>query len=538
MSYTYTALKTCLPKVAVFIETVVDGKKTYALVTQNKHIIDQFNSEKTNFIYRCSDQQETIMAYELRHDEVVTLHVKNITLYMFCGIPYSITPPMFINPDLEGTVTNEQLLEAQAPFIDKVKHERDRGLYIKQDFAEEKLINLIDMKGFFEETLNAPLSSHSIFDIYKEPELYHYNLVSNTKDGNFLIDLYHNMYFLPLIIVCQNEEDKTPTHYLPKYISGEIFNGLKDKWLNYLETTRVNTLAKKTEEFNKLDDIYREKFSQSVVTALKGFPNLNVSIEPFFDSNYKYQLSQKAFDDLHEFYLQHPDVEHNFTLFLKFLEIPEDVIQRIEHGIATQPEKSKDDITKTKMGFDIVLNEHQKLKEQYQYLITKLSVMNIEEILRPFDSHKLYLRYWPELFDHNIDLHRNIRPFTDLEIQVITYFIKQGIEFDLNELYKKEYDYYNSAIDILEKYIDQVREKRLQQIIEISNIRGVEIKAEIDQIYSTLPEEEQKQFDDILKDILDIDKYRNEVYNESKLIGVLSYWPAALYPAPDDTIQT
>lgn len=176
------------------------------------------------------------------------------------------------------------------------------------------------------------------------------------------------------------------------------------------------------------------------------------------------------------------------------------------------------------------------LYEQYNNVIQSLTDISFEDRLALFNDYRLYLRYWPVEFTECAEFHSFIRPFTELEYEVIKCFIKANIPFDFDSIYRKEFDYYNSVITALEVYADDWRSYKLKCVEETIHIRLNEINTEFLPMLDNLTQDEQQQFHQAIADIMDIEGYRTQLNALSRLTDIMSFWPVALQPAPDDTL--
>lgn len=189
-------------------------------------------------------------------------------------------------------------------------------------------------------------------------------------------------------------------------------------------------------------------------------------------------------------------------------------------------------IDTTEKSSSIANTEQQSIIEQYQRAIDNLKSINFENELAAFDDYRLYLRYWPNEFVEAEDFHALVRPFTELEIKVLSRFIAAGISFNYDELIHSDYDYFNSVIDTLQQHTDTWREYKLNLIKHIAPKRAEVLRAEMKDVLATLTPEEQAQLNSAMDEVLKIENYERELSSLNRLTDIMSYWPAALSPAP------
>jgi len=181
--------------------------------------------------------------------------------------------------------------------------------------------------------------------------------------------------------------------------------------------------------------------------------------------------------------------------------------------------------------------EYESLHNQFVQIIENLTQISFVDELSLYDDYRLYLRYWPSLFMDTVEFHNHIRPFTDLEHLVIKLFIRAGIEFDYDSIYRKDFDFYNSIITDLEIHTETWREYKLKHITEVAASRAEEIRTEMIPLCDALTPEERVEFDKAIAELTDIDAYIDTLKNLTRLTDVMSYWPVSLYPVPNDTLQ-
>lgn len=175
---------------------------------------------------------------------------------------------------------------------------------------------------------------------------------------------------------------------------------------------------------------------------------------------------------------------------------------------------------------------HLNIIQQYESTMNNLRSISFEDVLSDFNDYRLYLRYWPDEFVEAEEFHALVRPFTDLELKVLKLFITAEIPFDCNSLIRKDYDYFNSVIDTLQSHIDEWRKHRLVNIRDIAPIRADALREEMKDILEAASQEEREQLNNAINDVLNIEKYEQELNTLNRLVDVMSYWPAALSPAP------
>ena len=181
--------------------------------------------------------------------------------------------------------------------------------------------------------------------------------------------------------------------------------------------------------------------------------------------------------------------------------------------------------------------EYESLHNQFVQIIENLTQISFVDELSLYNDYRLYLRYWPSLFMDAVEFHKHIRPFTDLEHLVIKLFIRAGIEFDYDSIYRKDFDFYNSIITDLEVHTETWREYKLKHITEVAASRAEEIRTEIGPLYDALTPEERVELDKALAELTDFNLYKDSLNNLTRLTDVMSYWPVSLYPAPEDTLR-
>jgi len=533
----YSELCKSISKIAVGLEIVKDGEKFCPVITQNSKIIEFFNPDKRQSIVYNDDESKIITAYEVTLDQIVAINFSDVKAIHWWGIPFELTPPTYLLPELSGYVTDDQLFEAQRWFLERVKKDRDRGCFTDKNVPKELLSSLGNVFTYFLSLVDNSESRHPIINFFKDWPVYKdFNMNRNLKDIMTLFNVYESMYIIPAVQACLGRE-LTIENDLEMFLDKSIFTDLKDKWIEYLLKLREETLTEKQKEIIDLSEKYRVSISNIVEIGLNRVYTLQQ--EPTLHSRFisNFVISDSAWDAfLKTDGLDESDNKaYAYSTSLKIIGITQDQIDILFNALNNGNQATIEAFEEMKAHIDDQLFEYNQLKTQYGLLIENLKNLDIYDDLNGLDDYRLYLRYWPECFDYNPGFHDNIRPFTDMELYVIKFFIREKLEFAFDSVYRAEFDYYNSIIDILDVYKDKVIEKRLDYITKISQLRKTEIEKEMGDV--ELSEEEKTQFSEILSEMTNIVKYREELKQEKNLINILAYWPVALYPIPEDILQ-
>jgi len=528
----FNDIKTALGKITGFVRMKERNNITeYHLVTLCKPIINFFDARYVDAIYSENEDLNTFDVFEIRHSKIITLDLSEVHSMHLIGIPFEISPPTYISRELEGSVTNQALFDHQHPFFKKVEDERDRGCYLDGDASTEEFTTMLYIKYILEKdyinnsVYNLSLSSHPLFSLLDE-QYVNFNFISNKKDCNELKKLFTCMPFVDFILKSLELQQSDLVQIIPGLLSGNIFTTLKSKWINLLKAEIATQIDISTAEYNAVDDKYRQHLRDYVY---EDQPSVHLAINK--DLQWTEEFTYGIADFLFENYIRAEEFQRPFPITEYSQKLPEDF--KTAFGGCTIG------TINWFCGYAYsVMLERDRIKAQYQLIIDGLSNLDLDSELSLFDDYRLYLRYRPEHLDISDDITvTGIRPFTPLEVKVLKTFISEGVHFDVSELLRVETDYYNSAIDTLEKYAGDFREKRLQQIINIVDERVEEIKAEIGPSYDTLSEEEKAEFNKVIDDLKNIDLYRDDLNRATKLIDVLTYWPVPLYPVPDNILR-
>ena len=206
--------------------------------------------------------------------------------------------------------------------------------------------------------------------------------------------------------------------------------------------------------------------------------------------------------------------------------------RQLDEQIAKYANAAENTEEDTALHYDFHLN----IVQQYESTMSTLRNISFEDALSQFDDYRLYLRYWPNEFVEAEEFHTLIRPFTDLEIVVLKYFITAGIKFDYNNLIRRDYDYFNSIIDTLQSHIGEWRDFKLARIKEIAPVRAQVLREEMKDVLEASSQEERDQLNSAINDVLNIENYERELNSLNRLTDVMGYWPAALSPAPAEAL--
>jgi hypothetical protein len=527
----FNDVKTVLGKTAAFVRMKERNNVTkYHLVTLCKPVINFFDARYVNAIYSENEDISTLDVFEIRQSKIITLDVSEIFSMYHIGIPFEVPPAVYIRSEYEGLMTNQMLFDYQLPFFKKVEDERDRGCYIDGEASPEDVNIMHFLKWFFlnqyinNPVYNLPLSSYPLFSLFEE-NYAEYNFISNKKDCNELKKLYTCMPFTDIILKCLGLEQSDLAQIVPDLLNGSVFTTLKSKWIDLLKAEITTQLDITTAEYNAVDDKYRQHLREYIH---EDQPDASLAVDK--NLQWTQEFTYSIADFLFENYVRAEEFQKPVSI-LEFGQVLPDDFKAAFAGCSIH----------TIMWFcgyaHSVMVERDTIKAQYKLIIDSLANLDLDSELSLFDDYRLYLRYKPEHLDVSDDLAAGIRSFTPLEIKVLKTFLSEGVNFDVSELLRVGTDYYNSAIDALEKYAGDFREKRLQQIINIVDKRVEEIKAEIGPSYDTLSEEEKAEFNKVINDLKNIDLYRDDLNRATKLIDVLTYWPVPLYPVPDNILR-
>ena len=534
----YNDIFKSLNKLVVFITLKEkDGYISTYLATRNVNLISDFNAVFAAQEYESNIDELYIEAYEVRYDKTVRINIKDVSHFTFFGIPNEIQPPVFLNARYEHLLSEDQLHSFQrAEFLQKVKSEKEAGHYdIEQPHTIEETRSLLSIKHFLETEYDINVNDHSLFEFY-DNHYRHYNMASDSIKGKSILELFKNVNFMPIVGICEGLDKSQLKQLIPQGVDMSTFTDLKEKWIAFLYKKRDEVLQKTISDRENIDSIY--------------FNNLKEKITPYVSDAEKVikiihdrQGKQSELGDFLLLIAEHPTKE-NFVDWEYMYQDPLHITGE-GHANAQQVFAITKEIfegcTAESIGImckDIVDSFHEcnSVKDQYDLIIGQLQSINIEDELSLYNDYRLYLRYWPEIFPDHEDFHAKVRPFTVLENKVIKILITMGVELDCDELYRREYDYYNSCIEILQKYVDVCRVNRLQQIMSVATVRADQIKDEMKSLIDNLSAEEKQQLEGVMNELVNYDNYKKDLDVATKLIDVLSYWPVSLYPAPSSVL--
>jgi hypothetical protein len=533
----YNELCKSISKIAVAVEGTCDGKDFFYVITQNPEVISFFDASKVGSFYQNNDEIQRMSVYEVTLNKLIGLDFSDIKYIHWIGIPHEIPPPSYLLPQLEGYTTNEQLFNFQKPFLEKIRHDRDRECYSDKVVPLNTQLEMSTIHSYLLPLIEKSNNKHPLSHFFDDWVHYgEFNRKRNIKDTSALSELYKSMFFIPVIQACLGKELSIEEDF-EKFLDKSIFIGLKEKWVSFIKERREQTIKDKKEELINLDNEHRKKLSTLIKNGLnQAFIQIYTTQLPE-----NYEITTTAWDNFKKTEGLHVEDNdrYSYKTILVELGVPNDSMDKLLEVVTGESTKEQKQFTEIVDAFkaevDSVIFEYKQLETQYELLLSKLEILNVGEDLKEFNDYRIFLRYWPESFDIDATFHQSIRPFTDTEWHVLRFFFREKIEFDLDMIYKSDFDYYNSVIDILEIYNDRVREKMLSYIEKIALVRKTEIEKEMSDV--ELTDEEKVQFQEILTDITDIEKYKKELNSEKNLLNILAYWPVALYPVPEDILQ-
>jgi len=528
-----------LSKIAVLL-VLKNGNRH--LVTWNKSVLELFgvDYEQKKDLYKFYNNSEFFVAYELTHNRDIKISVEDVAYPHFLGFPFEIAPPLYINPAFEHILPEEKVFEIQSRFLNNVKKYYELGYY-KQDVIidnPDQTYYLINFKEYIQTALKLTLKEHECFEIFQDDDSGDFHFYSNNNNYEKLLKYAPKIALAPIIYTCLERDMSNFANEVSDYLDNkQNFDDtvLKAAWKKYLENTRLQRIQEITKEggqkhkeiqetiLNKIDFLECQKHSVD-----HGFCPAR-ELTP--DNNAKLQELKNEIVEL--ILRKHSDIINSDTfnneLLVKYRQVAdifspdaaEEKTQRIIEHIEGRVE-------------NISTNTLLEVR-QYEIAIDTLVNLDFENVLNCFNDNRLFLRYWPEEFGVSAPFHEYIRPFTNSEVQGLLSLIKDNINFDLNQLYKAGPATNYSVLTLLdEECIENVRIKRVEQIKEISKERVSEIRKEIDPIMPEFSEEEAHLFNEMIAEISNIEAYEKELREESVLMDVLSYWPLALYPKPDN----
>jgi hypothetical protein len=332
--------------------------------------------------------------------------------------------------------------------------------------------------------------------------------------------------------------NKNNTEKIIEFINSEIdIKNLKSKWIATLESYRKKYLSSLEEEVTGITEHYKtELIGKLTVAQLQKIVhdttcNPNIKLISDNEGTEKYiGCVNKVIDAA--MLMLNDDQKPAESLILAAEELSHLLLPSADYVVGV-----RDAIAGV---ISITVSRYQKIKEQYTFLITEVTELDFQNEISEINDYRLYLRYWPNAFLSRLPFHDVIRPLSTVEHQVIKALLREGIEIEYEkifDLYINEMDCYHSVLDGLEDKTELMREKKLEQIKIVAQERIQEIKAEMDYLYEDLSEEEQFMFNNMLEELGNIEKYKEELAAEPHLIDVLMYWPLSLYPKPANIVQ-
>lgn len=517
-------------KTVVSLTKVNKDSRYTNLVTRNKAIINIFNPGLSTINFADHPEFDTYEVYDILYNEVINIKLTRDLYCNFVGLPFDVPPPLLLHPDLEGSVGEEKVVEILTPFFDIVKKFRDEERFEKEPVTFNDISLVYDIYNFITNQLKIETAQFPEFDAFNSS--YKTFLVENdAKSRKALIKTHKILYFLPAIIECKKtstgDENLQPKDILVSILSNTLLTNLKTDWINFVNIQKEKNIINKTEELAKHESAFETLLSKEVADYTdEAIPNLPCEVVPMLPTVAK-------------MFAQNINLINNtacvpMNVVYETLVKTVGTLESIEQILVENDYKILAGLVQHCSNF---YEEYTSLKDQYKLIISKLQSLDIEKELKDYDDYRLYLRYWPDVMEPYDLIHTSLRSFTELENYTVKTFLKEKISFNPDAFYRGEADYYNAVVDVLQAHIDEVRQARLNQIKQIAEQRASEIKAEIEPLYDTLGAEEKTQFDSVMEDLLNYEKYQKELQEIPRLINVLAYWPVSLYPIPDNILQ-
>lgn len=510
---------TGLSKIGLLLVTK-SGDRYFA--TQRKEVIELFSTNPAPSFTNI-EEGNLFTFFDLINDEVKELSIHNLAYTEYICVPVEIAPPLYLNPDFEGVITNEQLLELQTPYLLKIKNMKDRGCFTKNFiYSEDEAIYVKYISHVIKHELNIDYEKYPELQSYCDPVLGDFTYYFNTKDDQLLRSIYDDIPYVLPTIVAKKYNVSEPGAYLDIIRSKELFNDVKGYWIPYLKEKQQEFHTRLQEEANDQHLQYCNTFLQELKEEI--IPTyLNVQ-----DSETLTKIADRVPGFLAAFFFRASKGE--ISLAENFDELILSILDVLQINTTEVSDEVVESLSKFKDYLLDELSTQQEINSQYNKTLQEISSLDFEKELESFDEYKICLRYWPTCFPQKENFHRFLRPLTTRELSMLAYLKQEGIQIDVN--FNTREDYNNSLVDRLNVYCQQMREKRLAQIISVTKDRVAEIENEIKDISDTLTEDERKAFDEVIADTLNVEKYKQELDSETEIFKVMQYWPVELYPKP------
>jgi hypothetical protein len=238
-----------LDKACVIIGIQRNSNRYYFCGTRNKKIVELTNGNAALLNNFEKNNENYIEFYDLKNDKVEKIDLKNGEFFEFTipGLPFEISPPMFLNPKWENEQNNNTVIELQQSVFDIIKTKKNLPAF-KSNLVNENKIN--GCLNFLNNTKELDISLQNNFDA--DDKLFYFKL---TCDGDYTSNFYNEysqyhelLHLKPVFSKLGFEFDSTAK--LQSIIANENV-AVKQKWVEYLNMKKVEKLVQLEADFNK-----------------------------------------------------------------------------------------------------------------------------------------------------------------------------------------------------------------------------------------------------------------------------------------------
>lgn len=522
----------------IAVELVMNNGDRH-LVTWCPRILEFFDIKEERDYYKFVSD-DVFIAYAPLIDNNISLKISEVHYPIFVGIPFEIAPPMYINPKLRALMPEDAMYSVQLPFLINIKEYRSLGHYktiLPYNF--EKCDHLLRLKKYLSETLNLKFDEHPSLRIFEEDFSGDFHIYTNTTQVRELLAVAPKLVLAPIIYACLDKNINNFSNEVQEYIENTgsyTDDTIKHAWLNFLEKQRITEIKSLTEERETI----KTQVTDSFITKLNDGMLLSFvkRYSAFHDVNYNKQAVEGLRLKIVEFLYENSETLQEDNVVEKMTEMCTSLCEILlgsEFSINTENNKTL--LNRITQEVYAVFVFSLQIKNMYSVALQEILDVNFKEDLKQINDSRLFLRYWPSAYRLPPEFHNYIRPFTEKELLGIQSLISDNVNINYDSLYMAGPGTQTDILELLNEHKDEVKEKRIKQIQEVSKQRTEEIKAEMEPVYDTLQEEERLIFEDMLNDISDIETYKQELSEENTMYGILSYWPLPLYPKPDNIVS-
>lgn len=295
-----------LDKACVIIGIQRNSNRYYFCGTRNKKIVELTHGNTALIDNLEKNNENYIEFYDLKNDTIEKVDLKNGEFFEFTipGLPFEISPPMFLNPKWENEQNNNTIIEMQQDVFDVITAKKTIPIF-KSNLVNQNLVN--DSLNFLNNAKDLGIDSELL--LKEKDELYYFKLTCDHDHLNNFVSEFKSYYELIHLkpVLKKLGFDFSSISDL-KNIINNAAQIIKGKWAAYLESKKAEKLLELENNFNQTKQNITDTNVLNV--AIFQFEEIKRNIQSAVYSN----ILEKV-NDMRVFLRYSPDYLDNSDLF-------------------------------------------------------------------------------------------------------------------------------------------------------------------------------------------------------------------------------